>query len=188
MCSEDDTGICTQLSVRMDDDWIVVALVLMQGAGRCRLVLFSRMVGEIEGYGIASCITGRSQTRTHSEQRGPLYHQLDHPLTHHLGCHLPHQRDHPLNHHLGCHLPHQRDHRRLCPFLGAGVPIDRQAPRRRDRGTFGPKMNIQGKIEQPARDRRIAKQDLHATRGVHQLHLTLRGVDPSPPLGSNVRQ
>ena len=40
MCSEDDNGICTQLSVRMYDDWIVVALVLMQGTGRCRLVLF----------------------------------------------------------------------------------------------------------------------------------------------------
>ena len=125
-----------------------------------------RLVGEVEGYGDMSCLTVLARADLKSVQRGLLYHHLDHPLNHHLGGHLLHQLD------------HQRT--RLPP--DAGVPLDRQAPEWQDEGT---------PLKETDRQGRGLGTQAHApnmAQIMHESYLTLRGVDPSPLLGRNVRE
>ena len=179
---------CAFLTARLLDDGLANTHMLHQARGVDRLVWNRRELGELGGFGNMSCITGRNRTGIDSVQRGLLYHQLDHPLNHRLGCRRPYQLDHPLNHHLGCRCPHQLDHRRLCLLLGAGVPMDRQAPRSRDRCKSGTGQDVTERAECLALGTLAKERDPNGARGNNELHLAFRGVDPAPRRGRNVRQ
>ena len=85
-------------------DILAVALMRLRDRGVDRLD--RQWLVEVGGYGDMLCFTGRSRADLKSVQRGPPYHQLDHPLNHRLGYRRPHQLDLHLNNHLGCHLSH----------------------------------------------------------------------------------
>ena len=54
ICSGCNNGRCNGLFVRMDDERLVVAMVLMQGAGIRRIVSSRQKLVELGGYGTAS--------------------------------------------------------------------------------------------------------------------------------------